>query len=231
MSFAIAGSALVSYGVAKMGANASQRAADTQAGAADRASQLQNDQFQRTREDNAPLLGARNDALSQIQNLLKNPQGITNDPGYQFGMDQGARALNSGAASRGMTYSGAAGKALSRFGQDYAGTKLDASYNRLSNLAGLGQVGANNNMQAGMNYANNVGNNMMGAANVNAAAGISNGNRWGNALNQVSAYGDRNGWFGGNSLQAGGGYGSVSGGYVAPDGGMFNNPSAYIPGG
>ncbi len=185
---------------AKMGADSAGYAARLQSDAANHATDLQSQQYQQTRADNAPLLASRNDALSQIQNLLKNPQGITNDPGYQFGMDQGTRALNSGAASRGMTYSGAAGKALTRFGNDYAGTKLDASYNRLSNLAGMGQVGANNNAQAGMNYANNAGNNIMGAANAGGAAAMSGARGWGNALNSVSAYGQRNGWFGGNDL-------------------------------
>jgi hypothetical protein len=185
---------------AKTQGDAAGYAARSQADAAAASTKLQRDQFDQTRADNAPLLGARNDALSQIQNLLKNPNGITNDPGYQFGVDQGTRALNSGAASRGMTYSGAAGKALTRFGNDYAGTKLDASYNRLSNLAGMGQVGANNNQQAGMNYANNAGNNMIGAANAGGAAAMSGARGWGNALNSVSAYGQRNGWFGGNSL-------------------------------
>lgn len=205
---------------AKMGADSADYASRVQADAAAAATNLQREQFNQTREDNAPLLASRNDALSQIQNLLKNPQGITNDPGYQFGMDQGTRALNSGAASRGMTYSGAAGKALSRFGQDYAGTKLDASYNRLSNLAGLGAVGANNNAQAGMNYANNAGNNIMGAANAGGAAAMSGARGWGNALNSVSAYGQHNGWFGGNGLQA-----SFSN--TAPGSSGFGNGLAY----
>lgn len=226
---AAVGAGVATVGSALIGSDASRRASNQQTDASNRSSDLQQQQYEQTRTDNVPLLDARNNALSQIQALLANPGGITKDPGYQFGMDQGTRAINSGAASRGMTYSGAAGKALARYGSDYAGTKLDQTYNRLSNLAGLGQVGANNNQQAGMNYANNVGSNMMGAANVNAAAGMSNANRMGNALNQVSAYGDRNGWFGGNSLQPGGGVGSVSGGYVAPDGSMFNNPSNYIP--
>jgi hypothetical protein len=206
---------------AKTGADAAGYAARLQSDTANRATDLQNEQYQQTRADNAPLLGARNDALSQIQNLLKNPQGITNDPGYQFGMDQGTRALNSGAAARGMTYSGAAGKALARFGQDYAGTKLDASYNRLSNLAGMGQVGANNNQQAGMNYANNAGNNMIGAANAGGAAAMSGARGWGNALNSVSAYGQRNGWFGGSGqnlpITNGGGFSNTPN-YLITDG-------------
>lgn len=176
-------------------ANATKNAARGQAAAANRASDLQDEQYQQTRADNVPLLDARNNALSRIQALLADPSTITKDPGYSFGLNQGTKALNNSAAARGMTYSGAQGKALMRYGNDYAGSKIDQTYNRLSNIAGLGQVGANNNQHAGMNYANNVGNNMMGAANVNAAAGMSNANLAGNTLNQLSAYGNRNGWF------------------------------------
>ena len=38
-----------------------------------------------------------------------------------------------------LTAHGAQGKALQRYGQDYAGTKLDHSVNRLSSLANIGQ--------------------------------------------------------------------------------------------
>jgi hypothetical protein len=170
--------------------------AQTDAANADRA--LQQQQFDQARSDNAPLLASRNSALDQINALLANPSGITSQPGYQFGLDQGTQALNAGAAARGMTYSGAAGKALTRYGQDYAGTKLDQSYNRLSNLAGLGQVGANNNQTAGQNFASNVGQNMLGVGNAQAGAALSNGRGWSNAVNSLGAYGDRNGWFGGS---------------------------------
>lgn len=223
--------AAATIGSALIGANATRKAANTQAAAADRATDLQQQQFQQTRADNMPLLEARNDALSKIRALLADPSSITKDPGYEFAFNQGARALGNSAAARGMTYSGAAGKALTRYGTDYASTKLDQTYNRLSNLAGLGQVGANNNQTAGMNFANNAGANLMGAANVNAAAGMANANLAGNTINQLSAYGQRQGWFsGGPSLQSGGGFGSVPGGYVAPSGQVFNNPSAYTPG-
>jgi hypothetical protein len=149
--------------------------------------------------------------LEQIQNLLKSPGNITQDPGYQFGMDQGARALNSGAAARGMTYSGAAGKALTRYGQDYAGTKLDQSYNRLANLAGLGQVGANgqNNQQ----YGSNVGNNLIGLGNAQAGASMYNGRNWANAGNQLaSQWGKWNQPDPFPQWGTGGGFGSGTGG-------------------
>ena len=153
--------------------------------------------YDTTRADNMPALQARNGALEQIQALLKNPGRITSQPGYQFGLDQGTKTLNNGAAARGMTYSGQQGKALQQFGQDYAGTKLDQSYNRLSNLAGLGQTGAGTIANAGANYAGQVGNNLTAQGSANGAVSLANGNALAGAFNGLSAYGQRQGWWGG----------------------------------
>lgn len=168
---------------------AAQSAANTQAEAADRATELQREMFDLTREDQRPYREAGYDALTRIKNLLANPGGITSDPGYEFGMREGTRALNSGAAARGMTYSGAAAKALTRYGQDYAGSKLDQTYNRLASVAGLGQVGANE--QNNMNFARSAGDNILGAANAQAGAGMYRSSVYGNTLNQLGAIGAR----------------------------------------
>lgn len=169
---------------ALIGADASRKASNTQADSVRETNALQKQMFDLTREDQKPYREAGYGALEQIQNLLKNPNSITSEPGYQFGMDQGTRALNSGAAARGMTYSGAAGKALTRYGQDYAGTKLDQSYNRLASLAGLGQIGANG--QNNQNFASQVGNNLTGLANAKAGASMYNARQWGNAANSLA---------------------------------------------
>ena len=161
------------------------------------ANDLQKYMYDTTRADNMPALQARNGALSQIQALLQNPGSITSDPGYQFGLKEGQKTMNNGAAARGMTYSGQQGKALQQFGQDYAGTKLDQSYNRLSNLAGLGQTGAGTIANAGANYAGQVGNNLTAQGSANGAAAIANGNALAGAFNGLSAYGQRQGWWGG----------------------------------
>ena len=131
-----------------------------------------------------------------MQSLLSDPSSLTTQPGYQFGLNEGTKTLNNGAAARGMTYSGAQGKALQRFGQDYAGTKLDASINRLSALASGGQPGASTSANAAQNYGTAVGNNLSAMGNANAAQYLVNGNAAGNALNGLSAYGQRQGWWG-----------------------------------
>jgi hypothetical protein len=186
--------AAISTGVQMIGAN---QAAKAQQAATNQANNLQKYVYDTTRQDNMPALQARNSALQQMQSLLSDPSTLTSQPGYQFGMDQGTRAVNNGAAARGMTYSGAAGKALTKFGQDYAGTKLNDSFNRLSALAGAGQPGAGTIAGAGSQYGQTVGNNLTAMGDANAAKYIVGGNAIGNAVNGLTAYGQRQGWWGG----------------------------------
>jgi hypothetical protein len=122
---------------------------------------------------------------------------LQNEPGYQFGMAEGQKALDRRAQAAGGYFSGAALKAASRFGQDYAGTKFDAAFNRdtsnktnkfnrLTSLTGGGQTAANQLSAAGNSYADGVGNNLTANANAQGAAGIAQANSWGNALNGVA---------------------------------------------
>lgn len=183
----------IGAGIQMIGAN---RAAGAQQSATNQANDLAKYVFDTTRADNAPALQARNSALEQMQALLKDPSTLTSQPGYTFGMNEGTKTLNNGAAARGMTYSGAQGKALQRFGQDYAGTKLDQSFNRLSALAGSGQAGAATSSNATQNYGQTVGNNLTAMGDANAAKYLIGGNALGTAVNGLSAYGQRNGWWG-----------------------------------
>jgi hypothetical protein len=174
-----------------MGSNAANSAADAQQQAASEANALQKYMYDTSRADLAPYRQAGTTALGQIQSLLANPGNITQDPGYQFGLDQGNKALNSGAASRGMTYSGAQGKALQRYGQDYGGTKLNESYNRLASIAGIGQQATNSGNLLGANYATQAGNNITDAGNSKASGYIGSNNAWTGAIgNMLNNYQD-----------------------------------------
>lgn len=51
-------------------------------------------------------------------------------PGYQFQLQEGAKALERAAASRGTLLTGGTAKAMTRYAQDYADTKYGATYNR-----------------------------------------------------------------------------------------------------
>ena len=183
----------ISVGAQLIGSNMAGNALSDATG---KANDLQRYMYDTTRADNMPALTARNNALTQIQGLLSDPSSLTKDPGYAFGLNQGQKTLANGAAARGMTYSGAQGKALQRYGQDYAGTKLDQSVNRLTSLANVGQAGASTIANAGGNYANQTANNLTALGDANAAKYMVNSNAIGNAVNGLTAYGQKQGWWG-----------------------------------
>lgn len=170
-----------------IGGRSARAAADTQADAMRQANELQRYMYDTTRADAAPYRQQGQWALQQYRNLLQNPGSIRRDPGYQFGLNQGVRALDRSAAARGMTMSGAQMQAMNRYGNDYASTKFDDSLRRLSVLAGLAQPMNSQTAAAGMNYANNAGNALMSAGDARAASQLAQGSIYGNALTQLAA--------------------------------------------
>ena len=188
-------------------ADSASKASYAQRKASADANATQQDQYNQTREDQAPyralasevgLPGIRN-FLSSNNNQITADQ-VMADPGYQFGLAQGNKNIQGSAAARGGLYSGATQRALSRFGSDYATSRFNDTYNRmetgrtnqfnrLATAAGIGQTANNQVAGAGQNYANNVSGNLIGAGNAQGASSIAQGNAWGNALNQgVSSY-------------------------------------------
>jgi hypothetical protein len=167
-----------------------------------------------------PMAGAQNMgtvAAQPQQQPQQNPLSPTsgfsafvNSPYYQFGQNEGMRALNTGLASRGMIESGDAIKSAIRYGQDYgysqglmpflglAGQQSDRGVQSASAIAGVGQ-----NALASMTANNNNAGNAManaalakGAANANMFSGIG------------SALGTFAGGLGGSSY--GGGTGGIT---------------------
>jgi hypothetical protein len=136
-----------------------------------------------TRKDNQPLLDLRNSTLPQINALMANPNSITSDPGYQFGLKQGQSQIDNQAAARGGYYSGAQLKASQRYGQDYAGTKLNDSLNRLMGVAGLGQVGATGNANNNSQFGQQAGNSMVNTGNIRGSGYMGGFNTANNGLN------------------------------------------------
>lgn len=63
-------------------------------------------------------------------------------PGYQFSFDQGLRAVDAGAAAKGMVRSGAALKAEQAFGTGLADQEFGNYYNRLFDMSRLGENAA-----------------------------------------------------------------------------------------
>lgn len=161
---------------------ASGNATDAQLQASRESNALLEKMWQQGRADQSKYLEDGNSALAGIQALLKDPSSVSSMPDYQFGLDQGSKALQNSATARGMTYSGPQAKALKRYGNDYAGTKLGESFNRLASIAGIGQTATNQTGAMGQGYAGQMANNITGAGNSQAAGYIGQGNAWNNAI-------------------------------------------------
>lgn len=239
MTFWVAGAVVVG-GIASagIGADSASNASYAQRKAAADANVISQDQYNQTREDQAPYRALASEVgLPGIRNFLSTnnnqltPAQVMADPGYQFGLAQGNKNIQGTAAARGGLYSGATQRALSRFGSDYATSRYNDTYNRMetgrtnqfnrfATAAGIGQTANNQVGQAGMNFANQAGSNLIGAGNAQAASSLAQGNAWGNALNQgISSYGRYAGSSGidasgaGSLYSGGGANGSLNGVY------------------
>jgi hypothetical protein len=71
--------------------------------------------------------------------------GFFTSPGYAFRRDEGLKAIDRGAAARGILHSGASVKAEQRYGEGLAASEYDSYTARLAQLAGLGAVGDGGN--------------------------------------------------------------------------------------
>jgi len=114
-----------------------------------------------------PIIQAGQTATSGLASLdADNPwnrQQFMDDEGYQFRMAEGQKALERGAASRGMLLSGRQFKELERFAQGTASDEYAAAFDRysknresrrltLSDLADRGLQGAQLKIGAGIDY-------------------------------------------------------------------------------
>ena len=122
------------------------------------------------------------------------------DPGYQFRMDEGMRALEGSAAARGGLLSGAAMKAIQKYGQGVASQEYGNAYNRytadqtnqynrLAGLVNTGMGATNQTSNAAANFANNASSNIIGAGNAAAAGQVGAANALVGGINSgINAY-------------------------------------------
>jgi hypothetical protein len=168
---AIAASAVV-------GAYSANKASKTQAQSAQQGIDAQERMFERQVELQEPWRKAGEEALNKLIPLSMNytPFGMdqyTQDPGYQFRLTEGMKALDRTAAARGGLLSGATLKGAQRYGQDLASQEFQNAFNRaqieraarlqpLQSLAGVGQTAAGTLTgaagQMGQNLATGYGN-------------------------------------------------------------------------
>lgn len=168
--------------------------------AAQEANSLQELMFLLGYDASQPYRQVGESALMTLQDLMK-PGGylsesapqfqfdvskVAEDPGYDFALKEGQKALERSAAARGTLLSGATAKALQQYGNDYATTKTNDVYNRdlstyntnintenlnrtnlfnrLSSLAGTGQQASGQMAGAGQQLGASMGNNLTGTA-------------------------------------------------------------------
>lgn len=110
------------------------------------------------------LLGANQQQLANLESF--DPSGITSEPGYQFQLAEGQKALDRQLAAAGATGSGRAIKAGAEYGQNYANSAFKDYYARwLQKTQGKNQlIGAGGDIRA----------NATGAGAQNIAQSLSN---------------------------------------------------------
>lgn len=193
----IIGGALIGGGLlGKAGADA-QASALKKAGK--NANQTQLYMFNQQREDLAPWREAGVDSIKRLRDLMMDPEfnkefsmaDFTADPGYEFRMEEGMKALERSAAARGGVGGGRLLKDVIRFGQGAASDEYASAYNRFNNdrttrfnrlatISGFGQMATSEIGLAGRNAANNISANYLrtgeavGAARASGYAGIAN---------------------------------------------------------
>jgi hypothetical protein len=183
---------------------------------------------------------------------------VATDPGFAFRMQQGVNALTAQGAAAGNLGSGNMGTALVNYGQaagsqEYQSayqrayqqqldsynslrTGQDTVFNRLSGVAGTGQVASSQLATAGSNYASNVGNNLMTSAanqgNLRVAGANAIGQGVGGVVNQLMGglqaynYTNQQNQAMQNQWASSGGFydPSIGTGYTADQIGMANGP-------
>jgi hypothetical protein len=130
--------------------DAANQARGVIAGNQNQALGLESGMYDTTRRDMLPFLTAGQGAITKLSDLLNNgsltPQPFqaptaadeTNDPGYNFRLAQGMKAIDAGAAARGTVLSGGQIQAEQNYGQDYASNEFGNVYQRALNNYQLG---------------------------------------------------------------------------------------------
>lgn len=237
---------------------ATNNAVNAQQAAADAATRERAREFDIEQQRSENVIGHGNmarDKLAELLGLVEGPSSgalvrkytgaeLTSDPGYQFGLDQGTKSLNNSLAAKGGLYSGAAGQALQRYGQDYAGTKFNEGFNRnqaektlisnqLGSMAGQGQIATSQINSLGSATANNNANTLSSMGDARASGYLANANTVANGWNSLTGQA-QNYFRGSGSTTLGSGVGNESSpNFVGPSSSdasyNYVNPSDFGP--
>jgi len=161
---------------AKTQAGAAQSAADAQLQASREANALQQKIYEENVARQQPFLQTGTEFFNRLAALQRGgpdaaQQFLQMDPGYQFRLSEGMKALDRQAAARGGLISGGALKAAQRYGQDLGSQEYSAAYGRLAGLADVGPRAAGVMSGLGERYGQTAGQNMMAGGQA-AAQGL-----------------------------------------------------------
>jgi len=137
-------------------------------------------------------------------------------PGYQFSMDQGMRAIDAGAASKGLLHSGATIKAEQTFGTGLADQEFSNYFQRLNSLSGMGLTAAGGIATAANNLGAGLEGNATAQANTALGAGNAQSSIFGNTASGIGS--SVNGLFANPNVQS-----SLKG--------LFSGSSSFNPAG
>ena len=179
---------IATAGSTLIGANAANNAAQAQTNAANQAQQTQLQMFNQTRSDLQPYNTTGKGALTSLADLYglptaENPNGgqpmnqssldaFARSPDYQFALQQGVKAQDYSAASRGMLTSGAQQQELAKYASGLASQNFNSYAGRLQSLAGLGEHAASMTGSLSQQAANGVSQAQLDAGTSTAAGDI-----------------------------------------------------------
>lgn len=210
---AIAGSAI-------LGAGASIFAANTQAKAAQNATNAQMSMFQQGSQQLQPFINLGKSTSNQLSAALPglgatfNPtmQDLENTPGYQFTLDQGMKSLESQQSALGLAGSGAEAKGLQQYTTGLASQTFQQQfenylqqkqqqYNMLYQPTQLGASAGASLLGGSIQTGGQIGSNIIGAGNAQAAGLLGASASGSNALNSYMQWSLMQRLLGGNAPQ------------------------------
>jgi hypothetical protein len=199
--------AVATVGGGYLQGQAAKSAAQTQAGAADRAMAQEYAMYQQGREDLAPYRESGYTALQDIEQMKPfltaqfGPDQFAQylDPSMAFRQRLGTQATERLANVGGGAISGNTMRALTDYGQNLASTEYGSAFNRfqtergniyntLANIAGMGQGAVNTGVNTGQNFAASQTGLLTGQAAAQAAGTVGQANAYGGALGNIGNY-------------------------------------------
>lgn len=197
---------------------AANRASETQSANAQRVSDMQQKQYQQTREDLSPYRAIGEDASGRMTTRLSElttpisvkPQDFLDSDYYKFLENQGTRGVQNSAAFRGLGKSGAALKGTAAFlkglnSQEWMNnfqmqnTNQTNAFSRLKSLIDTGAGAATGTGALGEKAAYNSGTALTGGANAEAAGINRIGSSVAGLANNIGGYAMYQGMYGNQS--------------------------------